>query len=199
MPKYAYRLEVFDGEWRRVHGMQTATLPSLRKHLTGRRVGPIARIVRTDGEVMEEHAAVVPAPMVEFAPAQASPVVAVVTGGRAFHASKADAYALRTALRWHGVTLLLHGDCKHTCALTGCTRMSLDQWAGEVAKRLDIEVEAVPYFGHLGKAGGPARNRAMVERASVLIAFPGGAGTADCTEQARERGLTIVRIVDRVS
>lgn len=61
-------------------------------------------------------------------------------------------------------------------------------------------------WGVHGKAAGPIRNAAMLEgsgnlrsvaldcRADLLIAFPGGAGTADCVRQARELGIPVLEV-----
>jgi len=50
-----------------------------------------------------------------------------------------------------------------------------------------------------GRAAGPIRNREMVRLAAHLgvaacIAFPGGAGTEDCTKQAVAAGLLVLRV-----
>jgi len=49
-----------------------------------------------------------------------------------------------------------------------------------------------------GKAAGPIRNRQMLEGggtiADLLIAFPGGAGTEDCVEQAIKLGIQVLRV-----
>jgi hypothetical protein len=46
----------------------------------------------------------------------------------------------------------------------------------------------------MGLRGGPARNRRMLERArpDFLVAFPGGAGTRDCVNQAEKLGITVL-------
>lgn len=45
-----------------------------------------------------------------------------------------------------------------------------------------------------GKAAGPIRNREMLQEADLLIAFPGGRGTADCIRQAKELGIPVLRV-----
>lgn len=42
-----------------------------------------------------------------------------------------------------------------------------------------------------GRKSGPLRNRAMVARASALIAWPGGSGTADCVRRAKAKGIPV--------
>lgn len=46
-----------------------------------------------------------------------------------------------------------------------------------------------------GKAAGPIRNREMLASGiDLVIAFPGGRGTADCVRQAEERGIRVIRV-----
>lgn len=57
---------------------------------------------------------------------------------------------------------------------------------------------------HTGKGAGPCRNRRLVQRVQLLVAqlgapalclaFPGGAGTADCVRRARAAGIRVVEI-----
>lgn len=47
-----------------------------------------------------------------------------------------------------------------------------------------------------GRAAGPKRNRKMLlsHPNAIVLAFPGGRGTANCVQQARELGMTVVEI-----
>jgi len=45
-----------------------------------------------------------------------------------------------------------------------------------------------------GKPAGPRRNAAMLEDADVLIAFPGGVGTADCVAKARRAQIPVIEV-----
>lgn len=47
-----------------------------------------------------------------------------------------------------------------------------------------------------GKAAGPIRNGHMLfeEQPDVVIAFPGGDGTADCVRQAHDMGFKVIEI-----
>lgn len=111
-------------------------------------------------------------------------MIAVVTGGRDYRPTPADAWALRAALRFHGATVVRHGACR-----------GVDEWAGKVGTRLGLSVEAVPadWDAH-GKAAGPIRNAAMLEGADVVVALPGGRGTAHAVGEAKRRGLPVTRI-----
>lgn len=105
-------------------------------------------------------------------------MIVVVTGGRDYHPTPADAWALRVALAMLGATEVRHGGAR-----------GVDQWAGRVCARLGIPVEVFPFRKELGKAGGPARNREMLTGAQACVVLPGGRGTRDCWAQAREMGL----------
>lgn len=122
---------------------------------------------------------------------------AVVTGGRDYHPTSADAYALRDALFAHGIGRVIHGACVHRCSFKGCRRSSVDVWSSIIGTKLGLEVEAHPYRSELGRAGGPARNRDMIWQAmpdGICVRFPGGLGTANCELQATRAGLLIVRL-----
>jgi len=59
-----------------------------------------------------------------------------------------------------------------------------------------LGIEAVPYpadWRRLGKAAGPARNREMLvkELPCLVVAFPGGRGTANMLELAKGRSVPI--------
>jgi ABC-type sugar transport system substrate-binding protein len=46
-----------------------------------------------------------------------------------------------------------------------------------------------------GNAAGPRRNQRMVNAgADLLVAFPGGRGTADCVRRARKAGIPVVEM-----
>lgn len=119
----------------------------------------------------------------------------MVTGGRDYHPSPADAWALRAVLEWHRCSVLFHGDCDHRCADPACRRLSLDRWAGEVGRRRRLDVRARPAdWDRFGLAAGPRRNAGMLDEAiaigsAIVIAFPGGRGTLGTIQLARARGL----------
>lgn len=48
----------------------------------------------------------------------------------------------------------------------------------------------------LGKAAGPIRNKQMLdeEKPDLVIAFPGGKGTADMVRQAKKAGVEVIKI-----
>jgi hypothetical protein len=57
-----------------------------------------------------------------------------------------------------------------------------------------VEVHAADWAAN-GRAAGPMRNRAMAQAgARVLLAFPGGSGTADMVRQAQRVGIPVVHV-----
>lgn len=93
--------------------------------------------------------------------------------------------------------LVLHGNCR-----------GVDQRAAEIAESAgfttvpfeapwDFEVYG-PDAGRgkvqVGSAAGPLRNWMMLEAADLLVAFPGGKGTANAVRQAGELGVEVVKL-----
>jgi hypothetical protein len=107
----------------------------------------------------------------------------LVCGGRDF----SDVTLLRSALDAHHekspITLLIHG------AAPGA-----DTLAGEWAEAKGIPVSPFPAnWKVLGRAAGPIRNKQMLDdgRPNLVIAMPGGRGTANMVNQAKAAGLPV--------
>jgi hypothetical protein len=105
----------------------------------------------------------------------------VVTGGRNY-ADSALVYATLDSLR---PTAIAQGDA---AGADGLARV----WAFE---------RGIPCSGFKadwtrGKVAGPERNRRMLDefKPDLVIAFPGGRGTANCIKEARKRNIP-VRII----
>lgn len=51
-------------------------------------------------------------------------------------------------------------------------------------------------FGKLDKSAGPRRNQKMLDngKPDLVLAFPGGSGTADMVRRAKEAGIKIIQI-----
>lgn len=75
---------------------------------------------------------------------------------------------------------------------TGVDRIA-QEWG--IRKGWTIETYAANWVKH-GKAGGPIRNKQMLDegKPDLVIAFPGGKGTANMVKQAREAGVKVVEI-----
>ena len=82
--------------------------------------------------------------------------------------------------------VIIHGDAA-----------GADRVAGQVAAKWGIKVWKFPAnWARYGKSAGPRRNYQMIQegRPTLVLAFPGGAGTANMIKQASKAGLTIRRI-----
>ncbi len=107
----------------------------------------------------------------------------LVCGGRHFN----DREHLRGVLdRIHKLTpikAVIHG------AATGA-----DAFAGEWAAMSGVEQQRFPAdWGAHGRAAGPIRNGQMLRegKPDIVIAFPGGTGTADMVRQARRAHVPV--------
>uniref|UniRef100_A0A6M3LQJ5 YspA cpYpsA-related SLOG domain-containing protein n=1 Tax=viral metagenome TaxID=1070528 RepID=A0A6M3LQJ5_9ZZZZ len=70
-----------------------------------------------------------------------------------------------------------------------------DTYADEWARNLGIPREPCPaHWVRYGKAAGPIRNGDMLSMGDVdlVVAFPGGRGTADMVEQAKAAGVGVI-------
>jgi hypothetical protein len=72
-----------------------------------------------------------------------------------------------------------------------------DTMAGQWAQRRGIA--CIPYeadWEHEGRAAGPIRNKRMLDEGipDLIVAFPGGRGTANMVRQARERGFEVLEV-----
>ena len=107
----------------------------------------------------------------------------IVTGGRDY----SDGRTMRTVMAalcpdWvtvvHGGARGADEHCEHFATERGLT----------------TEVHYAAWNLH-GKAAGPIRNQAMLDAgADLVIAFPGGAGTADMVGRARSAGVPVLHV-----
>jgi predicted Rossmann-fold nucleotide-binding protein len=107
----------------------------------------------------------------------------IVTGGREY----ADEAVVRGALARHLVAgdVLVHGAAAGADTLAA--RCAAAMGFGVLAYHADWKAH--------GASAGPRRNRAMLaDGARVLLAFPGGRGTADMVRQAKRAGLRVVEV-----
>lgn len=122
-------------------------------------------------------------------------MIVAVTGGRDLTDRARVARALDLFVdhppRPRPITLLRHGACR-----------GLDVAAGAWADGRGIVVEAYAADWRQGRSAGPKRNRRMLlgehpyaaepVRAALLLAFPGGRGTASCVGLARQLGIPVL-------
>lgn len=107
----------------------------------------------------------------------------LVCGGRAFR-DREGAFATLDALAAEQkIEAVIHGDAD-----------GADRLAGEWARLRGIKELAFPadWVKH-GRAAGPIRNKQMLDegRPALVVAFPGGRGTANMVKQARGVGVAV--------
>ena len=103
----------------------------------------------------------------------------IVCGGRYYSDRRAVAHAL---LRLPQDATLVHGACQGADRLAAST---WESWGGRTEAHK-------PAWDDHGGAAGPLRNQEMVDaKADLLIAFPGGKGTADCVKRARKAQIPV--------
>lgn len=110
----------------------------------------------------------------------------LVCGGRNYNDRAAVYRELDDLERSHGITLVMHGgapgadDLAESWAISRCVphRWFTAEWT------------------RLGKAAGPARNARMLAegKPDVVLAFPGGKGTADMVRRAESAGVEVIRV-----
>lgn len=86
---------------------------------------------------------------------------------------------------------------KLTEVASGRCRTGADELAMRWAKRRKVQFTGfMANWQQLGTAAGPERNGRMLRefRPDKVLAFPGGAGTADCVRQAEALGIEVIRI-----
>lgn len=91
----------------------------------------------------------------------------------------------------------LHKEHKFTLVIDGACRTGADRLAGAWALKQQINSHRYPakWIEH-GMSAGPIRNAEMLtkEKPDLVIAFPGGPGTADMTRQAKELAFKVIEI-----
>lgn len=109
----------------------------------------------------------------------------LVCGGRDF-SDTARAYRVLDKLhRTHGVEVVIEGHAR-----------GADRIAGYWARRNGIDNLKFPAdWDTHGKAAGAIRNQQMLDegKPDLVLAFPGGRGTADMVQRARAAGIPVQR------
>jgi hypothetical protein len=109
----------------------------------------------------------------------------IVCGGRDFQDKECVAIALNIVKEKHPDFILVHGAC-----------CGADYLGREWAEENDIVHEPHPAnWQKLNRAAGPIRNTEMLDAgADGVVAFPGGKGTANMMQQAKDRKVIVWRI-----
>jgi len=118
-----------------------------------------------------------------------------VTGGRKYSDRSTLFEVLDSTHELLGIDALGHGDAPGADALA-------DEWCllrGVPCERFAAEWTRYRKPGRKNPAGA-IRNRLMLTtfRPDVVIAFPGGSGTADCVATARTLGITVLDLRERL-
>lgn len=113
----------------------------------------------------------------------------LVCGGRDYVDREALAACLADLRQARGITVLIAGGAR------GADTMA-EEWA--LAQRIPCEVFMADWEG-LGPKAGPIRNQRMLDegKPDLVVAFPGGRGTADMVRRAREAGVEVIEIAGR--
>lgn len=116
----------------------------------------------------------------------------LVCGGRNYDDRSGFAVGMERVWRRCGYpSVIIHGDAR------GADRLA-EEWAHKVG----IQVEPYPAdWERDGKAAGPLRNQRMLDsgKPDLVVAFPGGRGTADMVRRAKLAGVEVVEVAQAES
>ncbi|MDA8080665.1 MAG: SLOG family protein [Actinomycetota bacterium] len=106
----------------------------------------------------------------------------LVCGGRDYNDTETIQVVLRKLARRHFGATLVHG-----CA------PGADSWCGYYGGLAGFSIEAHPARWNVyGHKAGPIRNKEMLDSGiDLVVAFPGGRGTADMVRRARRKGVPV--------
>ncbi len=110
----------------------------------------------------------------------------LVCGGRDYADRDAMWSFLDLGHRAGAIEVLIHGGAR-----------GADRLAGEWAKQRGVVVLVYPANWKIyGPSAGPLRNQRMLDlgRPDVVVAFPGGDGTADMVRRAVRAGVRVVEV-----
>lgn len=114
----------------------------------------------------------------------------LVCGGREYNDREQLFRVLDAAHFANPIVLLVHGGAS-----------GADDLAGRWARHIGVPWKAFPAaWKSEGRSAGPRRNKRMLDEAKphLVIAFPGGSGTANMIQQAEAAGVSVVRIRQHV-
>lgn len=93
--------------------------------------------------------------------------------------------------------IIEHGGYNTDCIVIHGGAAGADTLAQDWADRNHLPVEMyVPQWKKYGRAAGPRRNARMLAegKPDLVVAFPGGPGTADMVHRAEDAGVRVERI-----
>lgn len=120
---------------------------------------------------------------------------AIVCGGRDFTDGATFFRAMDRIHSERKIEAIIEGG-QRTRDAQGAVVGGADFWAYMWATSRQIpHIREDADWNRFGRAAGPIRNRAMIEKhnPNACITFPGGAGTANMIRQSYECGLEVIR------
>lgn len=109
----------------------------------------------------------------------------LVCGGRDYHNRLAVYRELCRLNQEEGISVIIHGGCRGADQLAA-------QWV-EMTDNCREEVYKPDWS--FGLCAGPIRNQRMLDgKPDLVIAFPGGRGTADMVRRAVRAGVKVLRV-----
>lgn len=110
----------------------------------------------------------------------------LVCGGRAFRNRTMLDTVLDDLAERKPITLVIEGDAD-----------GADRLAGAWAYERDIALQVYPAgWSRHGRGAGPIRNKQMIVEGmpDLVVAFPGGRGTANMVRQAKAAGVPVISV-----
>jgi predicted Rossmann-fold nucleotide-binding protein len=110
----------------------------------------------------------------------------LVCGGRTYNNKETIYEVLSSIHKDKSITVLIHGAAK-----------GVDTIAGYWARENNIKEKQYPaLWNTYGKAAGSIRNQKMLDdnKVDLIVAFPGGKGTADMVERAKKANIEVREI-----
>jgi hypothetical protein len=117
-------------------------------------------------------------------------VKVLVCGGRDYDNRSAVYSALRRLHEGHlliasTASSVIHGDARGADSMAG-------RWARDNGVQ---EISCPANWEYWGNRAGPMRNAAMLMlRPDIVLAFPGGRGTADMVRRAKDAGIEVIEV-----
>lgn len=110
----------------------------------------------------------------------------LVCGGRDFYDEAELRRAMNAAVAGESDVLVIHGGAR-----------GADSLAGRIAKARGVPVRVFPAdWDRHGRGAGPKRNQQMLDegKPDLVLAAPGGVGTADMIRRAKAAGIRVIEI-----
>lgn len=110
----------------------------------------------------------------------------LVCGGRGFDDYELLSNTLDHLFEDKGITVIIQGEAK-----------GADSLGKEWAENQQIPILSFPAnWNKYGNSAGPIRNKQMLTegRPDIVVAFPGGKGTANMVKQAKVAGVKVIEI-----